>query len=94
MTFYIKPEDGLALPEIMKWMKQVFARKYNRDAGRTGQSGGDRAWSRSVEGEPEGEKSTAPGKRTDMGVRPWYEGTVGGISFSLLLSQFPAPSPG
>jgi hypothetical protein len=36
MTFYIKPEDGLKLPEIMKWMKQVFARKYNAADGRTG----------------------------------------------------------
>jgi REP element-mobilizing transposase RayT len=94
MTFYIKPEDGLKLPEIMKWMKQVFAQKYNAADGRTGHIWGDRYWSRIVEGEPDGEKSTAPGKRTDMGVRPWYEGTVGGISFSLLLSQFPAPSPG
>jgi hypothetical protein len=33
-----------------------------------------------MEGEPEGEKSTAPGKKADTGVRPWYEGTVGGIN--------------
>jgi hypothetical protein len=42
MTFYIKPEDGLKLPEIMKWMKQVFAQKYNRDAGRMGHIWGTR----------------------------------------------------
>ncbi|MDR2052104.1 MAG: hypothetical protein LBP80_01705, partial [Treponema sp.] len=32
LTFYIKPEDGLQLPEIMKWMKQTFAQRYNRRA--------------------------------------------------------------
>ncbi|MDR2054006.1 MAG: hypothetical protein LBP80_11395, partial [Treponema sp.] len=30
LMFYIKPEDGLQLPEIMKWMKQTFAQRYNR----------------------------------------------------------------
>ncbi|MDR2258715.1 MAG: hypothetical protein LBE14_06160, partial [Treponema sp.] len=29
LTFYVKPEDGLELPEIMKWMKQVFAQRFN-----------------------------------------------------------------
>jgi REP element-mobilizing transposase RayT len=27
MSFYIKPEDGLELPAIMQWMKQVFAQR-------------------------------------------------------------------
>jgi REP element-mobilizing transposase RayT len=55
LTFYIKPEDGLELPKIMKWMKQVFAQRYNAAAGRIGHIWGDRYWSRILEGEPPGE---------------------------------------
>jgi hypothetical protein len=29
LSFYIKPEDGLELPAIMKWLKQTFAQRYN-----------------------------------------------------------------
>jgi hypothetical protein len=36
LTFYIKPENGLELPAIMKWLKQTFAQRYNRETGRTG----------------------------------------------------------
>jgi hypothetical protein len=36
LTFYIKPADGLALPDILKWMKQTFAVRYNKMTGRTG----------------------------------------------------------
>jgi hypothetical protein len=36
LTFCIRPEDGPELPDIMKWMKQVFARRFNAVAGRTG----------------------------------------------------------
>jgi REP element-mobilizing transposase RayT len=54
LTFYIKPEDGLELPDIMKWMKQVFAQLINAAAGRIGHIWGDRYWSRIVEGEPVG----------------------------------------
>ena len=56
LTFYIKPEDGRELPEIMKWMKQVFAQRFNAAAGRSGHIWGDRYWSRIVEGEPEAEE--------------------------------------
>jgi REP element-mobilizing transposase RayT len=52
LKFYIRPEDGLELPEIMKWMKQTFAQRYNRAMGRTGHIWGDRYWSRILEGEP------------------------------------------
>ncbi|MDR2785141.1 MAG: transposase [Treponema sp.] len=38
-TFYIKPEDGLKLPCIMKRLKQTFAQRYNRETGRPGGSG-------------------------------------------------------
>jgi REP element-mobilizing transposase RayT len=52
LTFYIKPEDGFELPEIMKWMKQVFAQRYNAMTGRIGHIWGDRYWSRILKGEP------------------------------------------
>jgi REP element-mobilizing transposase RayT len=51
LTFYIRPEDGFELPDIMKWMKQVFAQRYNAAAGRIGHIWGDRYWSRIVEGD-------------------------------------------
>jgi hypothetical protein len=38
LTFYIRPENGLELPDIMKWMKQVFAQRYNAMTGRMGNS--------------------------------------------------------
>jgi REP element-mobilizing transposase RayT len=53
LRFYIKPADGLELPAIMQWMKQTFAQRYNRLAGRIGHIWGDRYWSRILDGEPE-----------------------------------------
>ncbi|MDR0598389.1 MAG: transposase, partial [Treponema sp.] len=52
LTFYIKPEDGMELPLIMKWIKQTFAQRYNRLTGRIGHIWGDRYWSAILEGEP------------------------------------------
>jgi REP element-mobilizing transposase RayT len=52
LTFYIKPADGLQLPLIMKWVKQVFAQRYNAKEGRCGHIWGDRYWSQVLEGEP------------------------------------------
>ncbi|MDR3357013.1 MAG: transposase, partial [Spirochaetaceae bacterium] len=52
LAFYIKPADGFELPAIMKWLKQTFAIRYNRDNGRTGHLWGDRYRSRILEGEP------------------------------------------
>jgi REP element-mobilizing transposase RayT len=52
LAFYIRPADGFELPAIMKWLKQTFAQRYNRDSGRTGHLWGDRYWSRILEGEP------------------------------------------
>ncbi|MDR3357037.1 MAG: transposase [Spirochaetaceae bacterium] len=52
LAFYIRPADGFELPDIMKWLKQTFAQRYNRDSGRTGHLWGDRYWSRILEGEP------------------------------------------
>ncbi|MDR0688718.1 MAG: transposase, partial [Spirochaetaceae bacterium] len=80
------------LPAIMKWLKQVFAQRYNRAEGRIGHIWGDRYGSRIVEGEPTEEEITAVGERngasnagvrprwgeTNNGVRPWYgDSTIG-----------------
>jgi hypothetical protein len=52
VSFFIKPADGLQLPEIMKWIKQVFALRFNWDDGRTGHIWGDRYGSEILPGEP------------------------------------------
>jgi hypothetical protein len=52
LSFYIRPEDGLRLPEIMQWIKQTFAVRFNRRDGRTGHLWGNRYWSGVLEGEP------------------------------------------
>ncbi|MDR3356691.1 MAG: transposase [Spirochaetaceae bacterium] len=71
LAFYIKPADGFELPAIMKWLKQTFAIRYNRDNGRTGHLWGDRYWSRILEGEPpDGGEAAAAGDPPARGVRP------------------------
>jgi hypothetical protein len=52
LVFYLKPDDGFALPAIMKWLKQTFAARFNRLDGRTGHIWGDRYESWILEGEP------------------------------------------
>jgi hypothetical protein len=53
VSFYIKPVDGLQLPEIMQWIKQTYAVRYNVYDGRTGHIWGDRYASRIMaEGTP------------------------------------------
>jgi REP element-mobilizing transposase RayT len=52
VSFYIKPADGFELPEIMQWIKQTYALRYNVYDGRTGHIWGDRYWSKIVEGPP------------------------------------------
>jgi REP element-mobilizing transposase RayT len=97
LMFYIKPENGLELPDIMKWMKQVFAQRFNAMTGRIGHIWGDRYWSRIVEGDPdvvEGEEPAAGGRGADTGVRPRYEERAGGSGFSLIISHPTALSPG
>jgi REP element-mobilizing transposase RayT len=69
LTFYIKPADGLELPAIMKWLKQVFAQRYNRAEGRIGHIWGDRYGSRIVEGPP-GEEPEGVRGDSDIRVRP------------------------
>ncbi|MDR0689045.1 MAG: transposase [Spirochaetaceae bacterium] len=73
LTFYIRPADGLELPAIMKWLKQVFAQRYNRVEGRIGHIWGDRYGSRIVEGDTAEEEVTTVGERSgasNAGVRP------------------------
>jgi hypothetical protein len=83
LTFYIKPEDGLELPDIMKWMKQVFAQRFNTAAGRIGHIWGDRYWSRIVEGEPVGEETGAVGRLPVNGDRPCGSSNGAGVSGSV-----------
>jgi hypothetical protein len=62
LTFYIKPADGLQLPAIMQWLKQVFAVEFNKVDGRTG-LGGIRARPRSgARGLPRGDRPRAGGR--------------------------------
>ncbi|MDR2133477.1 MAG: transposase [Treponema sp.] len=74
LRFYIKPENGLELPDIMKWMKQVFAQRFNAAFGRIGHIWGDRYWSRILEGEPVAAAEGPPAN----GDRP--RGSVGRVS--------------
>jgi hypothetical protein len=64
LTFYILLADGFQLPEIMKWLKQVFAQRFNGEDGRIGHIWGDRYMSEIVEGEPP--------EKGDTRVRPLY----------------------
>ncbi|MDR3356383.1 MAG: transposase, partial [Spirochaetaceae bacterium] len=70
LAFYIRPADGFELPAIMKWLKQTFAIRYNRDNGRTGHLWGDRYRSRIVEGEPPDGGEEAAATPPVHGVRP------------------------
>ena len=96
LTFYIKPADGLELPVIMKWLKQVFAERYNRADGRIGHIWGDRYGSWILEGEAPGEESGAGREDSDPGasppgVRPRYGETAIQTAFSLIFPLLPAP---
>jgi hypothetical protein len=97
LTFYIKPADGFELPDIMKWVKQTFAVRYNLLAGRTGHIWGDRYWSLILEGEPVeregcGREREAEPKAGVGGVRPRS------VEMAVITGFFPAfshplPSP-
>jgi REP element-mobilizing transposase RayT len=52
VSFYIKPADGFQLPEIMQWIKQTFACRYNAMNRLDGHVWGDRYWSKVIDGEP------------------------------------------
>jgi REP element-mobilizing transposase RayT len=93
LSFYIKPEDGLELPRIMKWLKQTFARRYNREAGWIGHVWGDRYWSRILEGEPP-ENEENSGAAANTGVRPPGGKNEGVPCFSPIFHPPTAPPPG
>jgi REP element-mobilizing transposase RayT len=95
LTFYIRPENGLELPDIMKWMKQTFAQRYNRAMRRTGHIWGDRYWSRILEGEPPEEEATAGRTRASAnGVRPPRGKNEAAPCFPPISPLPAAPSPG
>jgi putative transposase len=98
LSFYIKPADALKLPAIMKWIKQVFAQRYNRQTGRIGHIWGDRYWScivEDAEAEGSGPAGVSPrlGKRL-MGVRPQGGETTLPRLFFLKFPLLVAPTPG
>jgi hypothetical protein len=75
LSFYIKPANGMELPDILKWIKQTFAVRYNFLTGRTGHIWGDRYWSLILEGEPDeraekGRETEAEPGAEEGGVRP------------------------
>jgi hypothetical protein len=81
VSFYIKPADGLQLPEIMQWIKQTYAVRYNVHDGRTGHIWGDRYQSVIVDGPPEDaeEYVFAPVDwKAGWGVRKRRAGSGGG----------------
>jgi REP element-mobilizing transposase RayT len=95
VNFYIKPADGLQLPEIMQWIKQTYAVRYNVHDGRTGHIWGDRYWSLILEGEPaEGagyERETEAEPGTGVGrVRPR---SVKMAVITGFFPNFPSPPP-
>ncbi|MDR2785176.1 MAG: transposase [Treponema sp.] len=95
LTFYIRPEDGFELPAIMKWMKQTFAERYNREAGWIGHVWGDRYWSRILVGEPpEKEENGGAAAAANIGVRPHNEKNEGPPGFSPIFPLPAAPPPG
>jgi hypothetical protein len=52
LSFYIRPEDGKELPDIMQWIKQTFSARFNVIVGRTGHVWGERYWSEILAGDP------------------------------------------
>jgi REP element-mobilizing transposase RayT len=45
VSFYINAVDGFQLPDIMQWVKQTFAVRFNLEFGRIGHVWGERYWS-------------------------------------------------
>jgi REP element-mobilizing transposase RayT len=94
LRFYIKPADGMELPWILKWLKQTFAQRYNRAAGRIGHLWGDRYGSRVMEGEPDGEEGAAAEASSIPGVRPLREDEVEKPVFPTIFPLPILPTPG
>jgi hypothetical protein len=92
LTFYIKPAKGMELPVIMKWLKQVFAQRYNHAQAREGHIWGDRYGSRILEGEPP--EAEVAGKDMDIRVRPPYREAETKTAFLRLFPLPLVPTPG
>jgi hypothetical protein len=86
LTFFIMPADGFQLPEIMKWLKQVFAQRFNGQSGRIGHIWGDRYWSKILEGPP-------PAEEGEIGVRPRCWEATGAADFLVFPLHNPPLSP-
>ncbi|MDR1095667.1 MAG: hypothetical protein LBL31_04705 [Spirochaetaceae bacterium] len=79
VSFYIRPADGFQLPEIMQWLKQTFAVRYNVMKRLDGHVWGDRYWSKVLEGEPPVEGGWAKeAGREDCGEEELATERVGG----------------
>jgi REP element-mobilizing transposase RayT len=100
ISFYIKPDDGLELPAIMQWLKQVFAQRYNALTGRSGHIWGDRYWSAILEGEPpEGAEAAeaaeaAAASGAGNGDRPRRRKNRRGPHFFPIIPSSPVSAPG
>jgi hypothetical protein len=97
LQFYIKPDNGLQLPVIMKWLKQVFAQRYNRAHGWEGHIWGDRYGSRILAGEPPlpgGTPEMKGGGEEAARVRPRYGKIPHHPPFSLLFPLLFVRAPG
>jgi REP element-mobilizing transposase RayT len=94
ISFYIKPEDGLELPAIMQWMKQVFAQRYNALTGRSGHIWGDRYWSRILEGDPPEDAGAAFEAEAGNRVSPQRRKRGRGPRFSAVSPAPSAPASG
>jgi hypothetical protein len=94
LRFYIRPEDGLELPDIMKWLKQTFAQRYNRAMGRTGHIWGDRYWSQILAGEPPEEATAGRARASANGDRPSGGKTAADRGFPPIFPRPSAPAPG
>ncbi|MDR2052753.1 MAG: transposase [Treponema sp.] len=94
LKFYIRPEDGLQLPDIMKWLKQTFAQRYNRATGRTGHIWGDRYWSRILAGEPPEGGIGRRAAGSAHGVRPPRGKNAAASRFSRISPRPTASAPG
>jgi REP element-mobilizing transposase RayT len=94
LKFYIRPENGLELPDIMKWLKQTFAQRYNRETGRTGHIWGDRYWSRILEGEPPEEANAGRAAGSANGDRPLRGKNGAAPGFPPISPRPAAPAPG
>jgi REP element-mobilizing transposase RayT len=76
VSFYIKPADGFQLPEIMQWIKQTFACRYNAMKRLDGHVWGDRYWSKVLVGEPPEEEIAAGGPTCEDCVENGGEGRM------------------